>query len=92
MKKCPICDKEYENGRQLHGHMLKSHREEYRKAGHRVANMTGGGGDDAVHRPAGFRLLDKSDPMEQKAYSEGYRFADNEYFYTAEEAKGKGWI
>lgn len=32
MSKCPICGKEYTDGRALHAHMLKSHLAEYRAA------------------------------------------------------------
>lgn len=87
MFKCPICEKEYINGRQLHGHMLKAHQEEYKKHGNKVANFHKG-----KDRPAGFRLLNKANVDEANAYNDGFRYTDGEYVYTSDEVKEKGWI
>lgn len=37
--KCPLCDKEYEKIRALHGHMLKAHVEEYRAKDCKLSNF-----------------------------------------------------
>ncbi len=90
LSKCPICGKEYENGRQLHGHMLKAHQAEYKEAGNKVSNMIES--KKKIDRPSGFRLLNKSVESEAEAYSEGYRYIDHEYYYTHDEAIEMGWI
>lgn len=92
MLKCPVCNREYEGNRQLHGHMLKAHQEEYKKYGNRVANMIEGKKPIESDRPEGFRLLNKSVDFEAVAYKEGYRYRCKDYFYTSDEVKEKGWI
>lgn len=94
MAKCPLCDKEYDNGRQLHAHMLKMHQAEYKKAGNRVANMVVSD-DDAKHkelRPIGFRPLNKGKELELMAYNQGYRYICDDDVFTSAECREKGWI
>lgn len=92
---CPICGKSYETGRQLHGHLMRSHETEYKEAGYNKENLKPGSGGSKRNntKPAGFRMLKMADPEEAQAYKAGYRFIDNEELvYSYEEAKGEGWI
>jgi hypothetical protein len=93
---CPICTKEYENGRQLHGHLMRLHQDEYRAVDFKLADLKQSNHKPAkkvVQKPKGFRLLNVTDQDEIFAYKEGYRFIDaDDEVYTIEEAKGEGWI
>lgn len=105
-RKCPLCGREYENGRGLHAHMLKAHVEEYRAAGCRVENVASGSDgtktfakkekkeqkEQRPSRPAGLRPLRKTDRAEAAAYEEGFRYTDGENAYTAEECQEAGWL
>lgn len=95
MSKCPICGLEYKNGRGLHAHMLKAHKEDYKKHGNSVKNYQV---DDEkpkkekYPRPDDLRLLNQEDHRENLAYAEGYRYIAKGLCYTAEEVKERGWI
>ena len=81
----------------MHGHMMKVHPEEYEEVAHDLEALTDGyirGSYLKKLRPAELRLLNQSDPAEQEAYEEGYRYFDpkTSMAYTIEEVKGKGWL
>lgn len=92
-QKCPICNKEYQDGRSLHGHLMRIHEEEYRAAAFDKKKLKPAAAPAAAEKPAGFRLLNKYDPDELEAYKAGYRFIDgDDNIYTAEEVKEESWI
>lgn len=93
MVKCPLCDKEYKDGRALHAHMLKAHLSEYRAAGCKLSAFgvdarfsatrkkpaaASFSDPDPAGRPVGLRMLRASDPVEAVARSRGYRFIDED--------------
>lgn len=96
MYKCPLCEKSYENGRQLHGHMLKAHQKEYKeKYSNRVANIGSVAplvSPPSPKAPVDLKLLDLRRDHERAAYDAGFSYKDAEFFYTAEEVKEKGWV
>lgn len=94
---CPICGKENKDGRQLHGHLMRSHQEEYRAADFDKSKLKPGKNQkekpEEKKRPAGFRLLKLSDPDENAAYQAGYAYIDDEdNIYEHDEAKKEGWV
>lgn len=94
---CPICNKEYQDGRRLHGHLMRTHQEEYRAADFDKSKLKPGKKQKdkpaEKKRPAGFRLLRLSDPDENEAYQAGYAYIDDEdNVYEHDEAKGEGWV
>ena len=93
---CPLCTKEYETGRQLHGHLMRSHQEEYRAVDFKLTDLKQANhkpGKVTSKKPKGFRLLNITDQDENFAYKEGYRYIDaDDEVYTNDEAKEEGWI
>lgn len=106
MIKCTICGTEKETPRQMHGHLIRWHYDEYKEADFNMKNGLTEGAPDIMSKrpekkknekkneaPAGFRLLNKMDRSEREAYNIGYRYIDaEEMCYTREEAKEEGWI
>jgi len=102
---CNLCGIEKSDGRQMHGHMMKVHPEEYAAVNNDLEQVTKGY-TRAVHRepkekkaqastrPEMLRLLNKYDPDELEAYNVGYRYYDpeEEMAYTPEEIKELRWI
>lgn len=104
--KCRICGKEFEKRNQIHCHMIRKHEAEYKAAQlnldrlveditprkeeqpdvkkRRKANL--------LIKPAGFRLLRKSDPTEANAIEHGFTYTDGDNVYTVDDAKAEGWI
>jgi hypothetical protein len=99
---CNICKKEYETARQFHGHLLKTHFDDYKKSGNfdkqfyeseEVKMAEKKKKDLPPDVPEGFRLLKKTDPDEKAAFEAGYRYIDaEENVYKHFEAKEEGWI
>lgn len=94
---CNICGVVKNDGRQMHGHMMKCHPDEYAAVEHDLEELTEGyerGSHKKAMRPAGFRLLNKKDPDELEAYEEGYRYYDpkTSIAYTIDEVKKEGWL
>lgn len=94
---CNICGVVKKDGRQMHGHMMKCHPEEYAAANNDLEKVTDGyvrGFKKSVKRPAGLRLLNKKDPDELEAYNEGHRYFDpkTNIAYTIEEVEKEGWL
>lgn len=93
---CPICGKDYADGRRLHGHLMRSHEKEYRAAGFDKTKLKAKKNTENLpknKRPIGFRLLKLSDKDEIEAYNSGYAFIDSEdNVYTHEEATEEEWI
>lgn len=97
---CKICGAEKDTRRQMHGHLMRMHQDEYRQSGFVIERMVTGAAAPAQKRdykkaalPSGFRALSSSDPEEAYAIDQGYDFIDaEEMIYTAEEAKVEGWI
>lgn len=105
MIKCNLCGMEKKDGRQMHGHFMKSHYQEYKAAGLDLEKVTTGyirkikeetetGPPVKNTRPESLRLLNKNDPHELEAYELSYRYFDpeNSIAYTSEEIKEKGWL
>lgn len=94
MIKCNICGAEKATRREMNGHLLRCHYDEYKAAGCRQSAFTtgdpeeGGGSPQRKRRaartqpastaPAGFRLLNKNDEAEAEAYTAGYRYIDDD--------------
>ena len=102
MIRCNICGAEKETPRQMHGHLVRWHYDEYKKVNFnmRDGGITSGAPELAQKKkkkygeaPEGFRLLNLNNKEEYGAYHAGYRYIDNdEMCYTHEEAKSEGWI
>lgn len=103
--KCLICGYEATDGRVMHGHLMKNHEEEYRKAELDMEKLTSGykrtRSNTAkktkkaleTEKPAGLRLLNKNNKEEHSAYMCGYRYIDaDENVYTTSELKEMGVI
>ena len=68
MIKCKICGSEQENRRQMHGHMMRNHYDQYKAAGFDMDDLTEGAPLRAhvaqalkdYPRPAGFRRIRRS--------------------------------
>ena len=88
MYSCPICNKEFKGFKNLHGHMLRSHPEEFRERkcmlsawGIRFDPMLEEKDDqDPERKPVKnqIRLLNLNDPAEAAAYNDGFRYVDND--------------
>lgn len=101
---CNLCGAEKKTRREMHGHFMKSHYDEYKAVGCKQSELTTGDPEGAniaekkeekkiVERPAGFRLLNRNDPDEAFAYSQGYRYIDgDDLCYTVDDAKKEGFI
>jgi len=48
--------------------------------------------DFYLSRPADLRVINQKDPIEKKAYNDGYRYVANGECYTSEEVKLRRWI
>lgn len=102
MIKCKICGSECETRRQMHGHMMRNHYDQYKAAGFDMDDLTEGAPLRAhvaqalkdYPRPAGFRrLLSYKTISEARAIEAGYAFVDGEEnLYTEAEARAKNWI
>ena len=101
---CNLCGKQKKTRREMHGHLVRVHYEEYKDVGFKQSELTLGQPEKKevfvleeekkiVERPAGFRLLNRNDPDEAFAYSQGYRYIDgDELCYTVDDAKKEGFI
>lgn len=90
MIKCLICGKEFAEPRQMHGHLIRSHAEEYERSGYDMEQLTEGYKRKPARFQARIRFLDLSNEIERKAYEAGYRYIDNdENLYKPEEIGGK---
>lgn len=103
MIKCNICGIEKETPRQMHGHLIRWHYDEYKQANFNMRNITTGAPEAKKEKPKklnknteapeGFRLLNRYNRDEAEAYNAGYRYIDDyDMCYTAEEAREEGWI
>lgn len=91
---CPLCKKEFNNNRQLHGHLMKAHTEEYRAVGFQKEKLVAVEKcqDKKKKKPEGFRVLNTRDADEKFAFENGSDFIDaQDILYTFEEAKEFGW-
>lgn len=102
---CNLCGAEKKTRREMHGHLMKMHYQEYKSVGCKQSKLTTGEPEGAnttekkkeekktVERPAGFRLLNRNDPDEDFAYSQGFRYIDgDDLCYTVDDAKKEGFI
>lgn len=100
---CNLCGIEKSDGRQMHGHMMKVHPEEYAAVNNDLEKVTEGytrasknepKKAEKTSRPDRLRLLNKYDPDELEAYNVGYRYYDPEedMAYMPEEIKELGWM
>ena len=102
MFKCVLCGYEADNRRQMHGHMMRNHYQDYKDADFDMDNITEGAPLRAhvaqalkdYPRPAGFRRLRSyTSTAEARAILAGYMFVDDQdNLYTEAEARGKSWI
>lgn len=100
MLKCKICGVEKATKREMHGHLIRMHYEEYKATGCSMADLVDLDPEaeeeikqeKARKKPAGFRLLIRTNELENAAYKEGYRYTDGETVWTEQEARQKGWI
>lgn len=102
MIKCTICGSEYETRRQMHGHMMRNHYDQYKEKGFDMDLLTEGAPLRAhvaqaikdYPRPAGFRRLRSyASVAEARAVEAGYYFIDdNDNLYSEAEARAKSWI
>lgn len=103
--KCKICGCVKETRREMHGHLIRMHREDYERAGFELDRCTEGAParkDESkakqkqrklYSKPEGFRFLNKQDSEEANAIKSGFAYIDAEQnIYTASEAKTEGWI
>ena len=100
--KCRICGAEKATRRSMHGHCMTCHYEDYKRLDfmlERIAEDVPPLVKDVkkeikkLPRPDGFRLLRRSNEEEAVAIDQGFDFIDNEnYVYTAQEARAEGWI
>ena len=93
MIKCNLCGIEKATRREMNGHLLHSHLEEYRAGGCRQSEFTSGEPETPAKTqrkqksaaktqrkkdaPAGFRILNRNDEAEAEAYNMGYRYIDD---------------
>lgn len=101
---CKLCGCEKDTRRQMHGHLMHTHYDDYKRADFILERLTDGAPaparvypyrkeKKAFPRPAGFRLLRRSDPAEANAIDQGFDFIDSDQnIYTSQEAKTEGWI
>ena len=94
---CNFCGAIKTDGRQMHGHMMKMHPDEYAAANHDLEKVTSGyerNSHKKSERPALLRLLNKLDVDEYEAWQEGFRYLDPKTMnaYTVEEVKAEGWL
>lgn len=102
MIKCLLCGMEKKTAREMHGHMVRMHYEEYKRVGNDMEQLTEGykrrtrrqKAAAESDRPENLRLLNTADRDERAAYREGYRYIDPDegIVYTTEEAREEGWI
>ena len=91
MIKCNLCGKIKNTKREMHGHLIRVHEEEYRKCNLKMEYLTEYIIDPESGKPSGLRFLNLSDREEKAMYDEGYSFIDDDDMcYTSEEAKG--WL
>ena len=102
--KCKLCGAEKETRRQMHGHLMRCHYEDYARGDFLLDRFV----DKAVplareyrknedikrhERPAGFRFLCRSDETEALAIDRGFDFIDDDQnIYTEQEARAEKWI
>lgn len=105
--KCRLCGTEKNTRREMHGHLMVMHREDYQRADYILERLVSGA-PDRVHEsklyeagrksklhkmPEGFRLLKDHDEAEAKAIKLGFLYIDSAgNLYEPEEAKTEGWI
>lgn len=76
MIKCNLCGKEFSDARKMHGHLIRSHNEEYKAAGYDMERLTEGYKRRPPKFSSSLRLLNLNDPAEAAAYDDGYRYID----------------
>lgn len=102
--KCKLCGAEKETRRQMHGHLIRCHYDDYKRGDFLLDRFV----DNAVplarkyrktedikrkERPKGFRLLRRSSEAEAAAIEAGFEFIDDdENIYTENEARIEQWI
>lgn len=104
--KCRLCGIEKDTRRQMQGHLMFQHKEEYKQCQYNMDRLV----EDAPPRvkeakkaayqrkqkqltkPAGFRLLNSEDPTEANAIKAGFLYTDGDNVFTADDAKAEGWI
>ena len=93
MIKCNICGIEKETRREMNGHLLRRHYDEYKAGGCDQSKITTGEPEAQAKTqrkqksaaktqqkqsaPAGFRILNRNDEAEAEAYKMGYRYIDD---------------
>ena len=100
MLKCRICGTEKATKREMHGHLIRMHYDEYKAVGcnlEKFVDMDMEAEEEVKQerkkkKPAGFRFLIRTNELENAAYKEGYRYTDGETVWTEQEARQKGWI
>lgn len=94
MYTCAICGKIKATKREIHGHLMFAHRDEYIAAGYNNDKLIIYNRDpDQTAKPAGFRYLKNTDPAEAKAIAFGYMFIDSDgELYTESDSRKRGWI
>lgn len=101
MYTCKLCNKQFENGRGFHCHLLRFHEKDYKEAGYKkelFMNSVEPATEERIvieikKRPDGLRLLRMQIEEEAAARRAGFLLVDNdENLYKEETAKAKGWI
>ena len=78
MIRCLICGKEFQSARQMHGHLIRSHADEYEANDYDMEKLTEGYTRKPPRFATRIRFLDLSNAAEREAYNAGYRYIDGE--------------
>lgn len=97
---CKLCGVEKETRRQMHGHLMACHYEDYKGVDFNLDQLVDGAParihDDRIKkypRPNGFRFLSQHNDLELYAIQHGYKFIDDDgTIYTETEARTQEWI
>ena len=104
--KCRLCGIEKDTRRQMQGHLMFSHKEDYKRAEFNMDRLVEGAPprvkeakkaqyerkQKQLEKPQGFRLLKREDPTELNAINAGFLYTDGDNVFTADDAKAEGWI